>query len=263
MSKRNFFTAALESAAADTVEASAVFTQDTMQPKPGVGKDDPVLSEEKPAKEFGEDHDFADADEIDTVAESQEHTLALEHLFQASMKYCRHAAALEEIAETAEANLAGGNPMDPTTVGMVTTALDSAGIGEPMEESVALEAFEFSRTVATEGFIDAVKDRAEKVWAAAAKFAKKAYEITAQKLKRFADYFRDLPKIYEKLEKEGAGLAANAGKPFQNAKWEKAIQSELYAPASTKTVLDAVSNAASEFKEVTNLAENRDRKSVV
>lgn len=255
--KHNFFTAALESEALGTVGPEAVTNQDTLQPKPGVGEGEEVPSEDKVAKAFGEGSEFADHDDIDTVAESQEHTLALEHLFQSAMKFCRHAAALEEIAEVAEDNLAAGNPMDPSTVSMVTTALDSAGVGEPLEDNVALESFDFSATAATEGFIDVIKERAEQVWTAAAKFAKKAYEITAQKLKRFADFFRDLPGIYTKLEKEGAGLTANAGKPFQNAKWEKTIQSELFAPASTKTVLAAVSNAADEFKEVTNLAENR------
>lgn len=255
--KRNFFTAALESNVSGTVGVDAIHVDQDLQPKPGVGTDDDVPSEDKPKKEFGEDHPFAKADEIDTVAESQEHTLALEHLQSAAMKYCRMAAALEEIAETAEVNLTEGVTMEPSAVAMVTTAIDAAGIGEPMEQAVALESFDFSAKVATEGFVDALKDRSKKVWAAAAKFAKKAWEVTTQKLKRFADFFRSLPSTYAKLEKEGEILNSYGSKAFQNAKWEKSVQDGLCAPSSTKTVLAAAANALAEFDEVNKLVNGR------
>ena len=257
--KRNFFTAALESEVQGTVGVADVITeQQDLQPKPGVGEDkagEPSLDDVKVDKAVGEDAEIAAADEIDTVAESQEHTLALEHLQAVTMRFCRMGAALEEIAETAEANLAAGQPMDPATVTMVTTAVDAAGIGEPLAEQVATESFEFSANVATEGFIDAVKERAEKVWAAVAKFFKKAIDLTVEKLKRFADYFRNLIKIYEKLEKDSELLAGNAGKPFQSAKYEKDLHDRIYAPSSTKTVVAAVDAAAAEYAQVMNLAD--------
>jgi hypothetical protein len=255
--KPNFFTAALESDS--TVGVDAIHTQETLQPKPGFGEDKSleVQSDDdlKVAKAFGEDHDFADHDEIDTVAESQEHTLALEHLQATALRFCRMGAALEEIAETVETNLEAGVPMDPTQVAMVTTALDAAGVGEPLEESVALESFGFDANVATEGFVETIKERAKKVWAAVSKFAKKAWEVTLQKLKRFADYFRGLPSIYAKLEKEGTMLTTS--KPFQNAKWEKAVQDGLYAPASTKTVIAAIDNALAEYREVSRIVDGK------
>ncbi|BAW19213.1 hypothetical protein [Ralstonia phage RP31] len=281
--KRNFFTAALESEASGAVDISEVTEVSTLQPKPGFKEDgslaEPSTDDVKAAKEFGEDAAIADHDEIDAVAESQEHTLALEHLQSVAMRFCRMGAALEDIAEQAEASLepvqaeageageagegapaAVGEPgagLTPETVQMLTTAIDAAGIGEPLQESVALESFGFDQRVATEGFVDVVKERAEKVWAAVAKFAKKAFELTGEKLKRFADYFRGLPKIYEKLEKEGQILNGHAGKPFQSAKWEKTVQERFYAPSSTKNPIAAVDNAGSEFDEVIRLVENK------
>lgn len=261
---RNFWTAALEEQVPDTITVDKFAQVDTLQPKPGTGEcptGEPSLDDTKVDKEFGEEALIAEHDEIDTVAESQEHTLALEHLQSATMRFCRMAAALEEIAETAEASLepveagegapaSDGEGLTPETVTLLTTALDAGGVGEPLAESVALEAFGFDRRIATEGFVDTLKDRAEKVWAAAAKFAKKAFELTGEKLKRFADYFRKLENIYVKLEKDGEALAGHSGKPFQNSKWEKKVQERFYAPASTKTPIAAVDNAISEFNEV-------------
>lgn len=259
MMKRNIFTAALESEVPGTVGIDAVVTeQQDLQPKPGVGEvkgGEASLDEVKADKEFGEEAAIAEHDEIDAVAESQEHTLALEHLQATAMRFCRLGAALEEIAETAQANLDQGQPMDPETVAMVTTAIDANGIGEPMEGTVATESFEFSATIATEGFIDAIKDRAQKVWNAVAKFFKKAIDLTVEKLKRCGDFFRELVQIYEKLEKEGDILATNAGKPFQSAKYEKALHDALWAPASTKSVVAAVDNAADEYAQVMDLAD--------
>lgn len=252
------FTAALESEAGTVGVADVITEQQDFQPKPGVGEDkagEPSLDDVKVDKEFGEEHEFADHDEIDTVAESQEHTLALEHLQAVTMRYCRMASALEDIAEMAQTNLEAGQPMDPATVQMVTTAVDAAGVGQPMEEVVALEAFEFSPTVATEGFIDAIKDRAAKVWEAVAKFFKKAIDLTVEKLKRFGDYFRQLVSIYESLEKQGDLLASNAGKPFQSAKYEKNLHDRVWAPSSTKTVVASVDNAAAEYKQVMDLVD--------
>ncbi len=106
--KRNFFTAALESEAANPVDPEDIHTLTTFQPtKLGVAEGDEEPSEEKPTKELGTDTpDIAKHDEIDTVAESQEHVLALEHLQNVSIRYCRMAAALEEIADMAEQKLA-------------------------------------------------------------------------------------------------------------------------------------------------------------
>jgi hypothetical protein len=173
------------------------------------------------------------------------------------MKFCRMAAALEEIAETVETNLEAGQPLEPSTAMMLTTAIDAGGVGEPMGEVVANEAFEFSGTAATESFVDSLKDRAKRVWSAMAKFARKAWEVTTQKLKRIADAFRTLGGIYNKLEKEGEILASAGNKPFQNSKWEAAIQSTLYAPASTKTVVAAVDNALTEYREVLKIVDGK------
>lgn len=249
MNLNNFWTAALESNDG-TVGPDAVTEQSTMQPKPGIGKGDAVESEEKPKKTFGEDHVLTDNDDVDTVAESQEHTLAMEQLQNVSLRFCRMAEALENIAETTEAQLAAGQATSPETVAMITTALDASGIGEPLKDSVALESFDFDAKVATEGFIEAIKDRAAKVWEAIAKFTKKARDITIQKLKRFADYFRGLPGIYDKLIKEGEALANYGGKPFQNSKYEKDLQGDFYSPSSSKTPISVVENSLSEFNEV-------------
>lgn len=271
MMKRNFFTAALAASAGTAalesgdnpapVGVAAVFTeQQNLQPKPGVGEEkggEASLDDVKVAKAVGEDADIADHDEIDTVAESQEHTLALEHLAATAMRFCRMGAALEEIAETAETNLEAGQPMDPATCTMVTTAVDAAGIGAPLADAVALESFEFSANVATEGFVEAIKDRAKRVWAAVAKFARKAWDLTSQKLKRFADYFRGLVSTYAKLEKEGEILNGYGAKPFQNAKYEKLVQNRLYAPASTKSVIAAVDNAGAEYEQLMKHVDGR------
>jgi hypothetical protein len=261
--KQNFFTAALAVAALESgdspVGVSAVFTeQQDLQPKPGVGEikaGEASLDDVKADKAYGDDAEIADADDIDTVAESQEHTLALEHLQAATMRFCRMGAALEEIAETAQGNLDAGQPMTPTMVSMVTAAVDASGIGEPMADAVATESFEFSASVATEGFIDAVKERAEQVWIAVGKFFKKTIDLAVEKLKRFADYWRNLINIYTKLEKDGELLASNAGKPFQSAKYEKNLHDRIWAPPSTKTVIAAVDNAQAEFAQVMNLAD--------
>lgn len=263
MKRNNFFTAALNPGLESndgTVGVDAIHTQDTLQPKPGFGEDKglAVQSDDdlKADKAYGEDHDIAKHDAIDAVAESQEHTLALEHLQATAMRFCRMAAALEEIAETAETNLEAGVPMDPAQVSMVTTAIDAAGVGEPMEEAVALEAFGFDATVATESFVEAIKERAEKVWAAVAKFFKKTRDLTVEKLKRFGDFFRNIVTVYEKLEKETI-LASNAGKPFQNSKWEKDVQGGFYSPASTKTPVAVVDGAKADFEQLMNLADSK------
>lgn len=243
----------LEAQVEDTVPVSAIQENATLQPKVGFAEDkggEP--SEDKPEKEIGDagEHSIADHDEIDTVAESQEHVLALEHLSKTVMRYSRLATALEEIAETAEQNLADGQAMDPTQVAMLTTAIDSNGIGDPLSESVATESFGFSASVATESFIDTLKERATKIWAAVGKFMKKTFEVTGQKLKRFVDYFSNITSIYSKLEKEGSVLDGHGGKPFQNSKWEKTVQEDFYAPSSSKTPVAVVDNSFTEFNEV-------------
>lgn len=262
--RKNIFMAGLgvglEEQVEDTVPVSAIQENVTLQPKVGFAEDkggEP--SEEKPEKELGDpgEHSIAEHDEIDTVAESQEHVLALEHLSKTVMRYSRLATALEEIAETAEQNLADGQVMDPTQVAMLTTAIDSNGIGDPLSESVAVEAFDFSARVATESFVDTLKERATKIWTAVKKFMRKAAEVTHEKLKRFADYFRSLTTIIDKLEKDFPVLEKHGVKPFQNAKWEKDLQDRLCAPSSTKTIPAAIAAAAAEVDQVSKIVNGR------
>lgn len=250
--RKNMFMLGLEEQVADTVPVSAIQENATLQPKVGFKEEGEESSDEKPKGEIGDpgEDSIADHDEIDTVAESQEHVLALEHLSKTVARYSRLATALEEIAETAEQNLEEGQVMDPTQVAMLTTAIDANGIGEPLSESVATESFGFSATVATESFIDTLKDRATKIWTAVGKFMKKTFEVTGQKLKRFVDYFSNIATIYGKLEKEGAVLDGHSGKPFQNSKWEKTVQEDFYAPSSSKTPIAVVDNSFTEFNEV-------------
>jgi hypothetical protein len=181
--KPNFFTTTALSAGLESsdkpVGPEAIHTQDTLQPKPGFAESkdgEDSLDDLKIAKAYGDDADIADHDEIDTVAESQDHTLALEMLHESIRKFSRYCGALEEIAETAETNLEAGQPMDPTQVSMLTTAIDSSDIGEPLAEGVALESFDFDARVATEGFVETLKDRAGKVRDAIGKFDKRIGE---------------------------------------------------------------------------------------
>lgn len=249
----------LEAQVEDTVPVSAIQENATLQPKVGFKADGEEPSEEKPKAEIGDEgeHSVADHDEIDTVAESQEHVLALEHLSKTVQRFSRVAAAMEEIAETAEQNLADGQVMDPTQVSMLTTAIDASEIGDPLSESVAVESFGFSPRVATESFIDTLKDRASKIWTAVKKFMRKAADITGEKLKRFADFFRSIGKILDKLEKDYPILEAHGVKPFQNGKWEKSLQDAICAPSSTKTIPAAIAAAAAEVDQVSKIVNGK------
>lgn len=259
--RKNIFTAALESQSEQPIDVAKIIqeTQQDFQPKPGFKEDGDEPSADKVTKAIGDDSapSVAEHDEIDTVAESQDHVLALEHLQKASQRYCRMAAALEEIAEVAEQNLEEGQSMDPTQVAMVTTAIDAGGIGEPMADSVALEAFGMDARVATESFIDAVRDRAAKIWTAVKKFLRKAAEITHEKLKRFADFFRSVSSTITKLEKDFPILEKHGVKPFQNAKWEKELQEGIHAPSTTKTIPAAIAAAASEVDQVSKIVNGK------
>lgn len=255
--KRNIFTSALESAEDAPVDASTVTTITTLEPKPEFEKEVlEIPGDGKPAKEFGTEAEIAEHDEIDAVAESQEETLAIEQLCAAIEHYTNVAFALEEIAETTEVKLDAGEPLDPTTVQLVTTALDTSGVGGPLE-TVALESFAFSPMVATESFVDAIKDRAEKVWNAIAKMMTKVMQVLGAKLKRFADAFRGLDTIHARLIEESKAVEGFGGKPFQNEKLESSIQKSFCAPASDRTPLDVVNGAYVDFKALSKIAEEK------
>lgn len=255
MSKINMFLrAALEEAA--TVGPDAIHHTDPVAPKPGVGEaefDDGAKEE----GEFGEEHPVAEHDEIDAVAESQEYTLAIEHLQSTIGRYMRVGAALEEIEEAVQSKLDNGEEMTATDTALVTTAIDAAGVGEPLAEGVALESFAFSGRVATESFMEDVANRAKKVWEAVSKFVKRVFEETRNRMKRFADFFRSMPKIVEKLEKEIEQTQGFEGKNFADSKRESSIQKKFFSPSSVKSPLDVVRNSTTEFDTLIKLVDNK------
>lgn len=260
MRKRNLFlTAALEAAAPSSAEVDDIHYTDTLQPKPGVGEGDDVDSsyDLDVDGEVGEGSPFAEFDEIDVVAESQETTLALESLSASAHRFMAYASALEEIASTIEAGAENGETVSPTTAALLTTALDGAGIGEPLSETVALESFDFSSSVATENFVDDLKERAKKVASAIASFAKKAADIVKAKLKRFADWFRKLPKIVEKLEKEIEATEGYVGTNFASEKYEKKAGTGFYAPASSRNISEVVRGTLAEYEKHTALVDGK------
>lgn len=252
-----FLKPALEEAAQSSADLDDIHTLATLQPKPGVGVGEPVESEEKPDGEVGEDHPFAEFDEIDVVAESQETTLALESIAATANRFLGYASALEEIANTVEDAAAAGNPLEPTAASLLTTAIDGAGIGEPLSEAVALESFSFSHAVATESFIEDVKARAGKVLKAVGEFAKKSWDVMAAKLKRFADYFRSMPKIVAKLEKEIELTEGVAGRNFEDAKLEKKSTERFFAPSSVRSVPEIIKGSMAEYDSITSLLDGK------
>lgn len=115
-----------------------------------------------------------DKEQEDYVAQGQEEGLALESLaesIRADLKLARRhrmrSHALEDIAEVVQTTLDGGDPVQsvnnseaiepgiaPEAALAITRALDMDELGEETQQSVALEAFGFSRVVATESLID-------------------------------------------------------------------------------------------------------------
>jgi hypothetical protein len=265
--KPNFFTtsalnAGLESVSDKPVGPDAIHTQDTLQPKPGFKEDkdgaEDSLDDIKIAKEYGEGSDIADHDAIDTVAESQEHTLALEMLHESVRKFSQYCGALEEIAEVAGDQLEAGQPMDPTQVTMLTTALDASGVGEPLAEGVALESFGFDANVATEAFVDTLKERAGKVKAAIAKFVRKIVEETKIRLGHFSTAMNGFGKgALKDIKKNKGALQGFSGRNFDNAKAEKKIQSRIIAPSSAKTPVAALKEALAAFEAASNMIDTR------
>lgn len=255
MKKNIFLSAALEELG-ESKSLSEVHHNETLQPKPGLDKHEFDENCEVTA-EVGEEHPIAEHDEIDTVAESQEHTLALEHLSALVRRYSAHAAALETIQEQLEAKLENDEELSPADAVMIAGAVDAAGIGEPMATGIAQESFQFDARVATEGFVEELKDRVSKVWTAVAKFMKRVFEEARARMKRFADYFRALPGIVSALEKEIAQTEGFAGRPFENKKREEKIKKSFIAPASSKNPLDVVRGAMEEFDALSKVVDNR------
>lgn len=260
--KRNFFTAALESEVQGTVGVADVITeQQDFQPKPGVGEEkggEASLDDVKPKKEFGEDSEFADHDDIDTVAESQESTLALEHLHASIVRFTRFANALENLVDQVEERVEAGNPLEASETAMLTTAIDAAGIGEPLAESVALESFEFSAQVATESFVETLKARSAKIVDAIAKFSKRIgdelkirYSTIAATLKTYPD------KRIAPLRKKIAAVEGFAGRNFEDAKREKNIQGKIIAPSSSKNPLAALKDSLAAYDAAASMIDTR------
>lgn len=256
--KRNHFLAALESQVPDTVDVSQVTDQSTLQPKPGVGEGQAEPSDDKVTKEFGEEHPFAEHDEIDTVAESQEHTLALEHLHHAVARFSRYANALEELAEQVEDRLAEDKPLQVEETALLTTALDASGVGEPITEQVALESFDFDARVATESFVETLKDRAKKVVEAITTFARRMADELKVRLNSLGTVLSKLPENrLKKLKKNIGEVAGFAGRNFDDAKREKSIQSRIFASGSSKTPLAALKDALAAYEAAGSFIDSR------
>lgn len=254
----NFFTAALESEAG-SVDVGDIHTLTTLQPKKlGVGKDGEEV-EEKPEGEIGvKTPDIAKHDEIDAVAESQEHTLALEHLHQYAQRHMRMANALEELSEQVDDRLEEGNPLNAGETAMLTTAVDAAGIGEPLGDSVALEAFEFSDTVATEAFSDALKERAGQVKEAVLKFVKRTGEEVEARGGVLSSAFKKYPdRRIAPLKKKISAVNGVSGRNFENASVEKAIQAKIYANSSSKNPIAALKDALAAYDAAMTFIDTR------
>lgn len=247
MNRNNFWTAALESNDG-TVGPDAVTEQSTMQPKPGVGKGDAVESEEKPKKEFGEDHVLTDNDDIDVVAESQETTIALEMLSDVTERFLRYASAIEEMTDQIEQRLEVNDPLSAGETSLLTTAIDASGVGTPLSENVALESYDFSARVATEGFVDTLKERSGKVQEALGKFAKRMGGEVQSRLSVFSAAFKKYPdNRIAPLKKKIAAVEGVTGRNFENSKREASIQKKIYAPSSSKNPLAALRDSLAAY----------------
>ncbi len=260
--KRNHFLLALEDNAQGPVDVSAIIETDTLQPKPGVGEDKSLaevnVDDLKADKTFGEDAEIADHDEIDTVAESQEHTLALEHLHHSAARFVRYASALEELVEQAEDRLEADQPLEAGETAMLTTALDASGIGEPLEEQVALESFGFDARVATESFIETLKERSSKVVDAIVAFADRMANEVSIRLKSFAAAFHKYPsQRIAPLKKKIGEVNGFSGRNFDNAKREKNIQGRIYAGSSSKTPVAAAKDALAAYEAAASFIDSR------
>lgn len=256
MNRNNFWTAALESNDG-TVGPDAVTEQSTMQPKPGVGKGDAVESEEKPKKEFGEDHVLTDNDDIDVVAQSQETTIALEMLNDTSERFLRYANAIEEMTDQIEQRLEVNDPLSAGETSLLTTAIDASGVGAPLSENVALESYDFSARVATEGFVDTLKERSGKVQEALGKFAKRMGEEVQSRLSVFSAYFKKYPDTrIAPLKKKIAAVEGVAGRNFEDSKREASIQKKIYAPSSSKNPLAALRDSLAAYDAATSFIDS-------
>lgn len=257
---KNFFTAALESVSDKPVGVDDIHTQTTLQPaKLGFREEGEEPSEEKPTKVIGlKSTEISEHDEIDTVAESQEHTLALEHLHGNIQRLMRFSNGLEELAEQVEDRVEAGGALGPEETAMLTTAVDASGIGAPMADSVALESFEFSPTVATEAFVEDLKDRAGKVKAAVAKFIKRSGDEMQARAGVIAATFKKYPdKRVAPLKKKIGAVEGVAGRNFEDSAREKAIQSKIYASSSSKTPLAALKDALAAYDAAGSFIDSR------
>lgn len=249
-----FLSAALEG---DNSNLGDIHHVEPVAPEPGTGAEKELNLDIEVVAEVGTEHPIATHDELDVVAESQEHTLALEALSQAAHRYARVGAALEEISQNIEEKLDAGQELTPADASMLATAVDAAGVGEPLADGVATESFSFSGRVATESFKEDIAERAKKIWEAISKFADRMFKETKARMKRFADYFRSIPKIVSELKKDVDKLEGHSGKPFQNSKREAKIQKTFFAPASTKTPLETVDGALKEFESLSKALDGR------
>lgn len=256
MKRTNFWTSGLEAMASGTVGPDAVTEQSSFQPKPGFKEGDEVTSEDKPKKTFGEDHDLTDNDDQDTVAESQAHTLALEHLTNTIARLSKYNNALEELAEQVEERAEANNPLTASDTLMLTTAIDAADVGTPMSETVAMESFDFSPQVATEAFADSLKERVSKVTDALGKFAERIQGAMAAHFSNFAASLKKYPASrIEKLKKNIDAVEGLSGRNFENTKREASIQKKIYAPNSSKNPLIALKDSLAAYDAATSFVD--------
>jgi hypothetical protein len=198
--------------------------------------DEPSSDELVVEEDFGTDEYFED-ENIDAVTFLQEHVIATESLFSSIARFARVGAALENLSEDLQAKAEEGG-IDAATAVMLTEAVDSAGVGDDLGEQVATESFHFDQRVATESLAETFATRAKSVFDAIGKFMKGVYSTVRKNMTRFADNFRAVHSIFEKVLKESGDLLDKyAGKSFEDAKREKAITKALFAPSSVKTIL--------------------------
>lgn len=114
-----------------------------------------------------------DKEQEDYVAQGQEDGLALEHMHERMRRHLNRSFALEDIAEIAQKTLDGEAPVEgvepsepkepgisPAAALMVTRALDMDDLGDEVQPSVAIEAFDFDPVAATESFVDRIANKA-------------------------------------------------------------------------------------------------------
>lgn len=244
--KHFFLTMGLESAdgvvSPDKVHSQLEVGETMQDPK----ADEPSVDEVKPDAEFCTDEYF-ESENFDAIAVLQEHQIATESLFSSISRFARVGAALESLSEDLAAKAEDGEGIDAATATMLTTAVDSAGVGDDLGEQVAVESFNFSQRVATESLAESFATRAKAVFEAIGKFIKGVATTVRRTMTRFADAFRSCHSIIEKVIKESSDvLEKHSGKPFQDEKREKSIASGVFAPSSVKTLVAVLTEGEKE-----------------